>query len=167
MNSEEQEQCREIHRLRLEVATLRGHRAKYEQGFTELQLELGEIRAKTPLLEKEHADVVRELESTRSKVPSYSDEALVLENRDLRAELEKTKFLLSTWTDGNMTADELEIVGMFVAKVLGEGKQEHGDLDHDTDERSILELVMLEADELLDTYFYSLVKRVRRARGLA
>ncbi len=66
-----------------------------------------------------------------------------------------------------MTKDELELVGLFIAKINGEGRSEHGGLDHESDERSIADWMANQSDELFDSFFYSLGKRARRAKGHA
>jgi hypothetical protein len=63
-----------------------------------------------------------------------------------------------------MSLDELEIVEWFLDKMNGEGRKEHGELDHDTDERSVADWAANQIDEFIDTAFYSIGKRARRSR---
>lgn len=64
----------------------------------------------------------------------------------------------------NASDDEWGIASAFVAKLMGEGRSEHGALDFASDPRTVPDLLREALDEQLDACFY--VMAARRKAGL-
>ena len=65
---------------------------------------------------------------------------------------------LSMWK--RMTKDERAVVQMFAAKMMGEGRREHGALDLATDTRSVDDLLSEALDEIGDGISYLLMAKL-------
>jgi len=63
------------------------------------------------------------------------------------------------------TVDETELVAAFISKLMGEGR-EHGELCHETDTRSVQDLMTEAVDELVDSLSYVLMAQRRVEMGL-
>lgn len=62
------------------------------------------------------------------------------------------------------TVDELEIIHIFISKVMGEGRDEYGPLDLDSDMRTAEECIGETLDELADSGFWAIMalQKIRR-----